>query len=349
MTVLALVGCGGIARDGYLPAIGHLRPNSVLTYDLDPAAAEHAQTELVRFGVNAHAVSDLIAVAESDAVIVAVPPSQLRTTVSSIAADRSDLAILLEKPLGPTFDIARSTIEDINGNARIYYMETFLHSTAYDVLVDELGTGRLGAAQRLSCRVKGGTPSDLEHQWRGSRTLGGEVLHDWGVHSLGLALHFLGAIGLGSSDTDPDVEVTASEWATFGKRRVLTSCTLNLRGLAIPVEVEASWSGPSRSMESPDVLVECERGALGLHVRKTEGSSDWTCVEHAAPGVTRILACRRYPKELFIRGVSGFLDRDNSVLPADQSKFSVGLGMEALRLADDAYNQARPSSSTSSN
>jgi predicted dehydrogenase len=341
VTVVALVGCGGISRDGYIPAIAHLQPQTVLTYDVDPGAASRAQAELVRLGLDARAVSDVVSLGESDSVIIAVPPSQTPETVSSIVSARADRAILLEKPLATSFELARSLLGDIDEATDVRYMETFLHSTAYDVLLGELGTGRLGAVRKLRCRVKGGTPSDLENQWRGSRALGGEVLHDWGIHSLGLVLHLARTAGLGRDGTD-------AEWARFGVRKILTACAFDVLGLAIPVEVDASWSGSSRSMESPDVSVECERGTLGLFVRKTEGSSDWTCVERQASGGVRMLASRRYPKELFVRGVAGFLARGANGASAEQSKFDIGIGMEALRLADSAYNQAVSSASTSS-
>lgn len=348
MTVVALVGCGGISRDGYVPAIAHLQPRAVLTYDVDLGAALRAQAELVRLGLDARAVPDVVSLGESDSVIIAVPPSRTPEAVSSIVSARADRAILLEKPLATNFELARSMLEDLDESSDVRYMETFLHSTAYDVLVSELGTGRLGAVRKVRCRVKGGTPIDLENQWRGSRALGGEVLHDWGIHSLGLVLHLARTVGLGRDGTVADVRVSDAEWARFGVRKILTACAFDVLGLNIPVEVDASWSGSSRSMESPDVSVECERGTLGLFVRKTEGSSDWTCVERQESGGIRMLASRRYPKELFVRGVAGFLARGTDGASTEQSKFDIGLGLEALRLADSAYSQAASSSSTSS-
>lgn len=348
MSVLALVGCGGISRDGYIPAIGHLRPNSVLTCDLDPLAAARAEEELTKLGVNARAVPGLESLAESDLVIVAVPPSQVRDTVTAIMSASTARTFLLEKPLGPTFGSARAMVDEVSEDAELRYMETFLHSTAYDVLVDELGTGRFGEVERLRCRVRGGTPIDLEHQWRGFRDLGGEVLHDWGIHSLGLVLHLTRAIGLAPIDLNPDIRCVDAQWTSIVDRKLLMSCLFDVTGLDVPVEVDASWSGPTRSMEDPDVVVECERGTLGLYVRKTEGSSDWTCVEIDASGRARMLASRRYPKELFVRGVAGFLADAAVASPAGRSKFDIDLGLQALRLADNAYNQAASSSSTSS-
>ena len=218
----------------------------------------------------------------------------------------------------------------------VAYMETFLHSTAYDVLVDEVDSGRLGNVSRLVFRVRGGTPANLDTVWRGDRSRGGEVLHDWGVHSVGLALHFLGSL-LGPSAA-PEVVVVDAQWKDIGDRKILTSCDMVLEGAPIPTSIRASWDGGVANPESPDVLVECERGQLSLVVQKTDGTSDWVCTEADGESVRR-LASRRYPKELFIRGVDGFL-RDVGRGRVVSDKYNVSLGLEAIRLMDSAYSQA---------
>lgn len=43
---VVLVGCGGIARGGYLPALGHLRPEHVILIDPYPVAGRDAESRL---------------------------------------------------------------------------------------------------------------------------------------------------------------------------------------------------------------------------------------------------------------------------------------------------------------
>lgn len=335
---VALIGCGGIARDGYLPALLHLRPDKVTLVDPDPTAGRAAQERLRSGGVNAEWQSDLArADASIEAAIIAVPPLHLPDAVDALLASSSPpLAILLEKPLGVNSTVASEMIQRASAVASVAYMETFLHSTAYDVLLDELASERLGAVSRIVLSVRGGTPANLESVWRGDRGRGGEVLHDWGIHSMGLSLHLLRSIAGRPESVEVDVLDTC--WRVLGDRQLLTSCDMQVEGSPVPTSIRASWDGTSASPESPDVLVDCERGQLSLVVTKMDGSSNWTCVETRGEAA-HCLASRRYPKELFIRGLDGFLRgvRNGFVMP---DKYDVAMGLEALRLVDAAYSQA---------
>lgn len=335
---VALIGCGGIARDGYLPALLHVKPDHVTLVDPDPVAGFAAQERLQTGGLSAVWQRDLSSVGDAiEAAIVAVPPSVLPDAIDALLSSRArPSAILVEKPLGVDLAVACEMVQRIEAVTSVAYMETFLHSTAYDVLLDELASARLGAVSRIVLSVRGGTPPNLDVVWRGDRSRGGEVLHDWGVHSMGLALHLLNSLsGLGES---PEVSVSDARWMGIGGRRLLLSCDMALEGSRIDTSVKASWEGGPATPASPDVLVECERGQLSLVVQKTAGSSNWVCVESSGETV-RELASRRYPKELFVRGVDGFL-RDVRRGYVGSDKYDVSLGLDALRLVDAAYSQA---------
>ena len=335
---VALIGCGGIARDGYLPALVHVRTERVTLVDPDPVAGLTAQEYLRASGIRAVWLRDLSSVDHGiEAAIVAVPPSVLPDAIDALLTARSrPSAILIEKPLGINFAVASEMVRRVEAVASVAYMETFLHSTAYDVLLDELASARLGPVSRVALAVRGKTPPNLDVAWRGDRRCGGEVLHDWGVHSLGLALHLLNS--LSALAESPEVAVSDARWMDISGRPVLLSCDMTLEGSRIDTSVRASWEGDPATLESPDLLVECERGQLSLVVQKTSGSSNWVCIESSGE-IIRNLASRRYAKELFVRGVDGFL-RDVRCGCVISEKYNVTLGLEALRLVDAAYNQA---------
>jgi predicted dehydrogenase len=289
-------------------------------------------------GVETHAVESVYEIPEPvTAAIVAVPPPEVAEAVNSLlSAQFSPPAILLEKPLGPDHQTGTAIVERGNRESQLAYMETFLHSSAYDVMLDEIATGRLAGVNSIHMAVRGSLPRDLGNQWRGDRRSGGEVLHDWGVHSLGFALHL--ANNAAKQLAQPTVAVANAEWMSVGTRDLLKSCGMTLDGYDADIYIDASWEGSAASPEEPDILVKCDRGDLALYVRKTDGSSDWVCVDYN-DGNIRELASRRYPKELFIRGVAGFLRR--TAAPSNrQDKYDIALGLEALNLADTAYSQA---------
>ncbi|NVN49167.1 Gfo/Idh/MocA family oxidoreductase [Mycolicibacterium hippocampi] len=339
--IVGLIGCGGIAHDGYLPALAYLQPELVCVWDVDAPAASRAARVLIERSVRASQSSALAELVQKvDRVVIAVPPAEVRSVVTAVAkvpTSKTPMPLLLEKPLGTSAEDARLIIEH-DGDVDLHYMETFLHSTAYVAMLEEALSGRYGTPRRLVVAVKGSLPANLESSWRGDRKQGGGVLHDWGIHAIGLALHALRTIGLLKGNPGLEPVVGESCWERHGSRQILTHCELQIKGAPIEVSIQASWVGPATSPSNPDVLLECDGGSIGLHVRKTDGSSDWVCYDDPL-GSPRQLASRRYPKELFIRGLAGFIGFANA-RPSTNGVYDPYLGVEAMRIADSAYAHA---------
>lgn len=330
MTTIGLIGCGQIARDGYIPALAFVRPSLVLVSDRDQAAAEAAARELEARGVRSELCQTTTDVAQNcESSIVAVAPSALEEVVREIA-EAGAPRLLVEKPLGVNANITRRIL-DIAAESRmeLSYMETFLHSSATEVLIDELNSRRLGHLKELKLSFKGGLPKSLDSAWRGRRKEGGEVLHDWGIHAFGLAVYLLGAVGVqGDLNVDSVKDVIFEE---FGAREILTSCHVCFAGVNVQVSADVSWSGVSSS--GYDMQAICENGTLAISVGRKEGSSNWRCVELNSQEL--LLAERRYPKELFVRGVASFISPQ---LYAQKRKmFDPIIGLRAISLADEAY------------
>lgn len=330
---LGLVGTGQIFRDGYGPAIEFLRIPTVL-FDTDRRVL--TQTCDGALGSELYTLASSLAelVGLSSRIVVCVPPAALEAVVSNISqAATPGLELLLEKPLGVSAAVS-SAMQRVASCAgvRLLYMESFLHSTAIDVLIEEAQTGRLGTVTKVELAFNGNPPNDLAAVWRGSRDTGGEVLHDWGVHSLGLLAFLSRKLGFDVLDQE-HMTVRDTEWLEGGSDKILGSVRVESRGLAVEQSVLVSWTKRS----AYDLLVSFSSGRyLGIQVVKVDGSSSWKAVE-LGPGMseTGALAIGRYRKELFVRGLSKFASG------RIDERFDYSIGQTAIALADEAYAQSR--------
>ncbi|MEZ2120787.1 Gfo/Idh/MocA family protein [Corynebacterium sp. CCM 9203] len=340
MSNLVLVGCGGIARDGYIPAFAHNSVKNVQLVDPSPVSAKQAKIDLANLDISSDIFPSIDRLEEaSNDWIVAVPPAALIEVARSIKRNRfKPSRILIEKPFGVNREDSERILGLLPVETSLFYMETFLHSNAVKVLETYICNKELGKVRSIDLAVKGNYPSELNSGWRGDRRLGGEVLHDWGVHSVGL-VSYLNSLIQPALKSNLTTAVVLSDWERFGNRTLLTRCKFKVEGYHCDVIIDAGWNLDSLEGR-PDVIVEFDDGTLTLNVEKKGGSSNWVC-RKISKGESSVLAERSYRKELFVNGVGRFLNSDRPENFKHAGKFDPWIGLESLSVIDECYSQAR--------
>jgi predicted dehydrogenase len=321
-----MVGCGQIASDGYLPALSFLQ-RQVELFDPDLQAAQ----ALSKRHTNSTVLNDLRSSTATSAV-VAVPPSLLRSALTDLYLVSSRVRhVLVEKPLGTSFEEANRIVEESNkAGVELRYMETFVHSSVISAMLEEISSRRQGRLESIELQFRGSIPSNLDTAWRGERRLGGEVVHDWGIHSIGLLLYLLSRLGFAPVSSS-DVGVTSASWSGSTRKR-LTAVSASLSHPELSIFMKCSWEPED---DRPDMILQFNRSRFELSVQKVEGRSSWTLSEFDSEGNHVFKANARYPKELFVRGLMAFETDLGS-----NDAMSVQVGLQAMSIADEIYEQA---------
>lgn len=339
---LAVIGCGGIVRSAYLPSLAFLRVGNVSVFDAaGPEITALAVQAAGRLGLSVRAASSIPeAVAGADRVLVAVPPLNApRAVVDVCDAVAAGTRILVEKPAGISASAARQMLTAAQrADVAIEYMETFVHSLPADVMFGEMRSGRLGELQGVSMHFSGNSPAALETAWRGERASGGEVIHDWGIHSLGLLFHLARAASLPTPASE-DFHVDSATLRRHGARDVLTEA--DARGVVgeVPVSMALAW----HTFREPALVLDYGIRRLEMSVRTVDGHSSWHIEEIGDSGVVYAVDSL-YEKEVFARGIRRFLQRDDR---ADRSSLDFSAAVASLRIADHLYDTSFRAATTS--
>jgi predicted dehydrogenase len=338
MTSVLMIGCGQIALDGYLPALEFLRLKRVVLYDVDPDKSGFCANHLAQRGtLEFAAVQNLdSAVSMCDVAILALPPFAASETVETIVnRHQPPSAILVEKPAGTCMrDAERMRVACASRGVRLCYMETFLHASAVDMILEELALGRAGEIREIDMSFAGRMPQNLAQVWRGDRLQGGEVLHDWGIHSLGLLEAILEAARIPQLSPE-EITVKDCIWEELsGSKQALVRALLNIARPSLNISVDVSWLGHREPR--PDLIITCDESTFFLTVSKKDGRSHWMAYELTNHGVEQCRVEARYPKELFIRGTGRFIQWARKSHPHLSQEF--GRALSALALADRAYD-----------
>lgn len=187
---IGVLGAGGIAKTGHLPAFGQLdeRCEVAALYDLVPAAAQSAAEQ---FGVEL-ATSRLDEALDAvDAVVVATPNKWHRDL--AVAALEAGKHVLCEKPLARNAKEAADIVDAAQAAERVLHVGLQLRfASPVKFLKAYVARGEMGEvyyARAQALRRRGvptwGVFTDREIQ-------GGGPLVDIGVHILDLTLYLMG-------------------------------------------------------------------------------------------------------------------------------------------------------------
>jgi predicted dehydrogenase len=186
----ALVGCGAVTTNHYLPALAGCRgAEAALVVDADLGRASAAAR---RWGIEATAADYREVPGRAEAAVVALP-NHLHAPVA-IDLLRAGVHVLVEKPMALTTADCDAMIAAAEaGGALLTAGLQFRLFDSTRLVAELLGSGVLGPLERFELRlgVVSRWPFATDFLLR-RETAGGGVLVDYGVHVLDLLLHWLG-------------------------------------------------------------------------------------------------------------------------------------------------------------
>lgn len=195
--VIAIIGCGRIARNAHLPALSKLQKVRI-KYACD-AIVEKAEQLKADFPVIENAVADYhtaLADREVEAVYV-VTPNHLHYTVAMDAL-RAGKHVFCEKPIAVNYELACEMAREANQRGLMLNIGVCnrFHKSV-EMLAQMNAEGKFGKIYHVYCSFRsfrsipglGGSFTTKAHS-------GGGVLIDWGVHFFDLILYILGGAKL---------------------------------------------------------------------------------------------------------------------------------------------------------
>jgi len=288
MARVALVGCGTVSREHYLPACRKI-PECKIRWFVD-TDIRRAQELVQQYG-GGRAKSDYRSIIdEIDAAIVAVP-NYLHSSVSLDFLLRGR-AVLCEKPIATNTADAISMIETSRRTgARLAVNHHRRRYESYRIAKRVLDRDLVGEVTQVSCaegRVFNWPASFLLDRQKA----GGGVLIDWGIHTLDVLQWFF------------DAKFDLASYEDDGLDGVEANCNVDLRIMRkdgeIPCRIMLSRTRQLANM----IIIHGEKGSL--EIRDSDKNSVYVRVDQDAG---RICASKRKASEdYFAEQVRCFLD-----------------------------------------
>ena len=307
---IAVVGCGGIAREhiGAIQELGTAR--IVAAADCDVQAGRLAAQ---RTGGKPYLdYCEMFETEHPDAVVIATPPNAHRDI--AIAALDSGAHVLCEKPLAAKSLDAQEMIENARSAGRML-MTAFCHRFHEPVMLAKelIESGQLGPL--IMFRNRFGGKQDMSATWFSKKEFaGGGALMDTAIHSVDLFRYLVGEVR----------NVSARMLTHDGRIDVEDSGIMLLESSeGIIGTIEASWATPGSANvievygNSGAVFVDYVGGFKCF----TEGSGGW--IQPELSGTSR-----------FVRQMEHFLE---CVRDGKQPRVTGEDGLEALKIMEAAY------------
>lgn len=170
------------AGAGWITAVHALAIDALADSEVVAVASRTAESAAARVGQTGGRVIGYDELpADADLVIVATPPR--RHAVDALRAMAEGASAVVEKPLCATLDDADRLVRVVEAGGCLTYAENLLFAPAVEQALEEIRT--LGPLTHLSARAMQSRPT-----WGSftSRSWGGGVLFDLGVHPLAIVL-----------------------------------------------------------------------------------------------------------------------------------------------------------------
>ena len=197
MKIVAVIGCGRIARDAHLPALSEIE-NVRVKYACDKLL-EKAKKLKEDFPIIENAIDDYkvaLADEEVDAVFV-LTPNHSHYTIS-MSALRAGKHVLCEKPITVNYELSCEMAQEANARGLMLNIGVCnRHNKSVELLEQMCREGKFGNVYHVyaSFRSFRNIPG-LGGAFTTKAESGGGVLIDWGVHFFDLILYILGGAKL---------------------------------------------------------------------------------------------------------------------------------------------------------
>ena len=197
MKIVAVIGCGRIARDAHLPALSKIE-NVRVKYACDKLL-EKAKKLKDDFSIIENAIDDYkvaLADEEIDAVFVLTPNhSHYTITMDALRAGKH---VLCEKPITVNYELSCEMAQEANARGLMLNIGVCnRHNKSVELLEQMCREGKFGNVYHVyaSFRSFRNIPG-LGGAFTTKAESGGGVLIDWGVHFFDLILYILGGAKL---------------------------------------------------------------------------------------------------------------------------------------------------------
>ena len=231
MKVIAIVGCGRIARNAHLPALSTLE-NVRVKYACD-LIEEKAKKLQEDFPIIENVITDFnvaLADPEVEAVFV-LTPNYAHYTVT-MAALKAGKHVLCEKPITVNYALSKEMKEEADKQGLMLNIGVCnRHNASIERLYEMNKNGEFGEIYHIVCsfRCCRNIPG-LGGDFTNKAVAGGGVLIDWGVHFLDLILYILGGAKLKTVSCDTYNKM-ATDMKAYKYKSMWGADTMNLDGV----------------------------------------------------------------------------------------------------------------------
>ena len=208
MKVVAVIGCGRIAKNAHLPALSQLE-NVRIKYACDPLIekAEALQKEYAKIE---NVITDYklaLADEEVDAVFV-LTPNYAHYTVAMDAL-KAGKHVLCEKPITVNYELSMEMAQEAEKQGKILNIGVCnRYQKSVEMLEEMNRNGEFGNIYHVYCSFRGyRSIPGLGGPFTTKSHSGGGVLIDWGVHFFDLILYVLGGAKLKNVTCDAYCEM----------------------------------------------------------------------------------------------------------------------------------------------
>ncbi len=216
--VIAVIGCGRIAKMAHFPALSQIEGIRV-KYACD-LIEEKAQTMKDEYDFVENVITDYkIALADSEVEAVFVLTPNHAHYEISMAALKAGKHIMCEKPITVNYDLSYEMAKEAEKQGKILNIGVCNRYNKSIELLEELNRqGRFGEIYHVYCSFRSfRSIPGLGGAFTTKKESGGGVLIDWGVHFLDLILYVLGGAKIKNVTCDAYCEM-AKDMRTYKHR-----------------------------------------------------------------------------------------------------------------------------------
>ena len=230
MKVIAIVGCGRIARNAHLPALSKLEDVRI-KYGCD-LIEEKAQKLKEDFPIIENVITDYkVALADPEVEAVFVLTPNFAHYTVTMDALRAGKHVLCEKPITVNYALSKEMKEEADKQGLMLNIGVCnRHNLSIEKLYEMNDKGEFGNIYHIYCSFRGTRCiPGLGGDFTTKSASGGGVLIDWGVHFLDLILYILQGAKIKTVTCDTYCEM-AKDMASYKYKGMWAEDTKNLNG-----------------------------------------------------------------------------------------------------------------------
>ena len=231
MKIIAVVGCGRIARNAHLPALSTLGDVRVkYACDLIEEKAKKLQAD---FPIIENVITDYkVALNDPEVEVVFVLTPNFAHYTVTMDALRAGKHVLCEKPITVNYALSKEMKQEADKQGLMLNIGVCnRHNASIEKLYEMNKNGEFGEIYHIVCsfRCCRNIPG-LGGDFTNKAVAGGGVLIDWGVHFLDLILYILGGAKLKTVSCDAYNKM-ATDMKAYKYKSMWGEDTMNLDGV----------------------------------------------------------------------------------------------------------------------